>query len=88
MIDESKSFEDEIKIFKKIKYLNEYWCMKYYDDDKELDLKIFKLKFAYISNDIDEKLFEEVFGHTFVALANKLINTTNKEDYQITVDNI
>ena len=38
--------------------------MRYYDDDdKELNLKIFKLKFAYISNDIDEKLFEEVFGH-------------------------
>ena len=62
--------------------------MKYYDDDKELNLKIFKLKFAHISNDIDEKLFEEVFGHTFVALANKLINSTNKEDYQIIVDNI
>ena len=59
-----------------------------YDDDKELNLKIFKLKFAHISNDIDEKLFEEVFGHTFVALANKLINSTNKEDYQIIVDNI
>ena len=53
--------------------------MKYYDDDKELNLKIFKLKITYISNDIDEKLFEEVFGHTFVTLANKLINTTNKE---------
>ena len=62
--------------------------MKYYDDDKELNLKIFKLKFAHISNDIEEKLFEEVFGHTFVALANKLINSTNKEDYQIIVDNI
>ena len=52
--------------------------MGYHDDDKELNLKIFKLKFAYISNAIDEKLFEEIFGHTFVTLANKLINTTNK----------
>ena len=38
--------------------------MRYYDDDdKKLNLKIFKLKFAYISNDIGEKFFEEVFGH-------------------------
>ena len=58
MTDKSKSFEDQIKLLKKINYLNEYWHMRYYDDDKELNLKIFKLKFAYISNDIDEKLFE------------------------------
>ena len=88
MIDESKSFEDQIRIFKKLDYLNEYWNTRYYDDDKELNLKIFKLKFAYISNDIDEKLFEEVFGHTFVTLANKLINTTNKEENQIIIDDI
>ena len=62
--------------------------MRYYDDDKELSLKIFKLKSAYISNDIHEKLFEEVFGHTFVTLANKLINTTNKEENQIIINNI
>ena len=61
--------------------------MKYYDD-KELNLKIFKLKFAYVSNDIDEKLFEQIFGHTFVTLANKLINTTNKEENQIIINDI
>ena len=88
MIDESKSFEDQIKIFKKLHYLNEYWNTRYYDDDKELNLKIFKLKFAYISNDIEENLFEEVFGHTLVTLANKLINTTNKEENQTIVNNI
>ena len=43
-----------------------------YDYDKELNLNIFKLKYAYLSEDLDEKLFEEVFGHTFVTLANKL----------------
>ena len=42
--------------------------MRYYDDDKELNLKIFILKSAYISNDIDEKLFEEIFGGTFLTL--------------------
>ena len=35
MIDESKSFEDQIKIFKKLDYLNEYWNTRYYNDDKE-----------------------------------------------------
>ena len=28
----------------------------------------------------DEQLSEEVFSHAFVALADKLINTTNKEE--------
>ena len=62
--------------------------MSYYDDDKELNLKIFKLKFAHISKDIDENLFKEIFGHTSVTLADKLINTTNKEENQIIVKDI
>ena len=37
---------------------------------------------------IDEKLFKEIFGHTFETLANKLINTTNKEENQIIIKNI
>ena len=41
-----------------------------------------------MSNDIDEKLFEQIFGHTLIKLADKLINTTNKEENQITVKNI
>ena len=65
-----------------------YWHTRYDDDGKELNLKIFKINFAYISNDTDEKLFEEVFGHSFVTLANKLINTTNKEENQIIVNDI
>ena len=67
-------------------FLEEYWHDRYYDDNKELNLKIFKEKFAYISNYIDEKLFEEIFGHTFVTLADKLVNTTNKEENQIIID--
>ena len=62
--------------------------MCYYDNNKELNLKIFKLKYAYLSNDLDEKLFEEIFGHTFVTLANKLINTTSKEENQIIINDI
>ena len=41
-----------------------------------------------MSNIIDEKLFEQIFGHKFEALTNKLINTTNKEENQIIVRNI
>ena len=36
-----------------------------------------------MSNIIDEKMFEQIFGYTFKTLANKLINTTNKEENQI-----
>ena len=56
--------------------------------DKELELKIFKLKFAHLSSIIDKKLFKQIFGHTFETLANKLINTTNKEENQLIVKNI
>ena len=41
-----------------------------------------------MSNDIDEELFEQIFGHTVIKLADKLINTTNKEENQIIVKNI
>ena len=32
-----------------------------------------------MSNGTDKKLFKQIFGHTLEILANKLINTTNKE---------
>ena len=38
-------------------------------------------------NIIDEKLFEQIFGHKLETLTNKLINTTNKEENQIMVNN-
>ena len=41
-----------------------------------------------MSNDIDEKLFEQIFGDTLIKLADKLINTTDKEENQIIVKNI
>ena len=41
-----------------------------------------------MSNDIDEKLFEQIFGHALTKLAHKLINTTEKEENQIIVKNI
>ena len=54
--------------------------MGYDHDDKELNLSTFKAKATYILNDLDKQLFEKIFGHTFAALADKLINTTKKEE--------
>ena len=86
VIDKTKSFEDQIKSLKKVKNLEPWFINDY--SDKELKFKIFKLKLADLSNIIDEKLFEQIFGHTFETLANKLINTTNKEENQIIVNDI
>ena len=41
-----------------------------------------------MSNEIDKNLFKQIFGHTLVKLANKLINTTNIEENQVIVKNI
>ena len=65
--------------------------MYYYTEDynnKELAFKVFKLKLAHLQNIIDEELFASIFGYTFEALASKLINTTDKEEFQATVENI
>ena len=56
--------------------------------EKELEFKIFKIRLARLSNIIDKKLFKQTFGHTFEILANKLINTTNKEENQTILNNI
>ena len=86
IIDKSKSFEEQIKSLRKLKCLKGYWP---YNDfgDKELKSKYFKIELADLSNEIDKKLFEQIFGHTLIKLANKLINTTNKEENQIIVNN-
>ena len=57
--------------------------MRYYHDNKKLNLIIFKSKAAYLLNDLDEQLFEGIFGHTS---ADKVINTTNKEENKIIID--
>ena len=87
IIDKSKSFENQIKLLKEVENLSEYSLNDDYGD-KELKFEIFKLKLANLSNIIDEKIFEQIFGHTFETLANKLINTTNKEENQIIVNDI
>ena len=40
-----------------------------------------------MSNEIDKNLFEQIFHHTLIKLADKLINTANKED-QIIIKNV
>ena len=77
IIDKSKSFEEQIKSLKK-KDLKGYCSYNDYDD-KELKSKYFKIELADMSNEIDKKLFEQIFGHTLIELADKLINTTNKK---------
>ena len=90
IIDKSKSFEDQIKSLKKVEDISEYYCRWSCDhyNHKKLKFKIFKLKLAHLSNIIDKKLFEQIFGYPLVTLANKLINTTNKEENQINVNDI
>ena len=87
IIDKSKSFEDQIKSISKLKNLDEYWHFNDYGD-KNLKFKYFKLKLTHMLNEIDKKLLEQIFGHTLEILANKLINTKNKEENQIIVNNI
>ena len=87
-IDETKSFEDQIDIVKKLPCLYDYWSMNYYEDNKETNLRLFKLKFAHVLNDVDDNLFKEIFGFTSVELADKLINTTSKEENQMLINDI
>ena len=79
-INETKSFADKIEILKKIPWLNKYRDMCYYEDNKETNLRLFKLKCAHNFNDVDDNLLKEILGCTSVKLADKLINPTSKEE--------
>ena len=87
IIDKSKSFEDQIKSLNKRVDLKGFWP---YNDfgDKELKSKYFEIELADMSNAIDEKLFKQIFGHKLIKLADELINTKNKEENQIIVNDI
>ena len=86
--DKKKSFEDQTEILKKMDDLSQCWDMNHCDNNKRLNFEIFKLKFAHILSDVDEQLFEKIFGHTYVALADKLSNTKSKEENEIFIDDI
>ena len=87
-IDKTKSFKEQIEILKTKGLLDEYWYNDYYHDNKELNNKIFKVKVAYLVNDVDEELSKKIFGHTFVKLSDKILNTTRKEENKITMDDV
>ena len=87
-IEKPKPFEEQIKSLKKIENLEGYYFTNDFDDKEESKSKIFKLKLAHLSNIIDKKLFEKIFGHTLIKSADKLINTINKEENQIIINNI
>ena len=88
-IDQSKSLEQQIELLKeKGEFLSECWYVGYYHGNKELNYKIFKTKAAYLLNDLVDQLFKRIFGYTFAALVDKLINTVDKKENQIIVDDI
>ena len=41
-----------------------------------------------MSNIIDKKLFEQIFGHTLETLVNKVINTKKNKKNELIVNNI
>ena len=84
IINKSKSFEDQIESLKKLEGLKEYCFMEDFYD-KKLKLKI---HLADMPNKIDEKLFENIFGHNLIKIVDELINTANEEKNQTIVNNI
>ena len=62
--------------------------MCYYEDNKERNLRLFKLTFVHTFNDVDDDLLKEIFGLTSVKLADKLINTESKEENQMLINDI
>ena len=62
--------------------------MHYYEDNKEINLRLFTLKLAHIFNDVNDNLSKKIFDFTSVELADKLINVTSKEDNQMIIDHI
>ena len=66
-------------------HLGDYWFIEYYEDNKEINLRLFKLKLAHVINDVDDNLFKEIFGFTSVELVDKLINITSKGNNQMII---
>ena len=69
-------------------HLGDYWFIEYYEDNKEINLRLFKLKFVHLLNDVDDNLFQKNVGFTSVELADKLINTTSKKENQMLINDI
>ena len=88
-IEQTKSLEEQIELLKERgEFLSEYWSVEYYHDNKELNHKIFKAKAAYVLNDVDDNLFEKIFGCKFASVVDKIINATSKEENQMLINDI
>ena len=87
-INETKSLEDQINILKKLPNLNDYWYNEYYEDNKDIHIRLFKLKLAHVLNDADDNLFKKIFSFTPVKIVDILINATKKEDSLMIIDPI
>ena len=42
MIDQTKSLQEQIELLKPKNFLYEYWSLKYYNDNKNLNYKVSK----------------------------------------------
>ena len=88
-IDQTKSLEEQIELLKeKREILSDYWYVKYYHDNKELNYKTFKAKAACVLNDLNDNSFEKIFDYKFVTSVDKLMNTTCKEENQMFINDI
>ena len=67
-------------------FLYEYWSLKYYNDNKDLNYKIFEAKAARLLINFNKEIFEKVYGCNFIELTEKLINTVDKEENQTIVN--
>ena len=87
-IGQTKSLDEQIEILKTNNFLYQYWSLKYYDNNNDLNYKIFKVKAAHLVNEFDEQLFKKVFVHAFAELVEKLISTVDKKENQTIVKDI
>ena len=58
-IDQTKSLEEQIELLKPENFLYEYWSLKYYNDNKDLNYKIFKAKAAYLLIHLNKKYLKK-----------------------------
>ena len=47
-IDQIKSLKEQIEMLKAKDFIYKYWSLKYYDNNKDLNYKIFKVNAAYL----------------------------------------
>ena len=57
-IDETKSFKDQIEVLKELAFLDEYWHMDYCND-RELNIKILKLKIAHLAKTLTKSYLKK-----------------------------